>query len=319
MCRFTLYMGEPVLISSVVTDPSNSLINQSVSASEGHFPFNGDGFGIAWYARDIRPEPARFRSLQPAWSNLNLLNMAGVIRSDCFLAHVRAATPGLPVSDANCHPFVHDRLSFMHNGLLAGFHEVRQRLVGELSPFVDRYAPPEGADHATRVDAMGAALQETVTYALDLVRDVATEPSYLNIAVSDGDVAAVCRVTDGEPASARSLYIHTDEPFRSDDSEYRSLPKTATLISSERLDDDDPGWEVVPPNTMVLVQRGKAARLKRIPAKFIGGKAVDPPESEKPDGEKAKGAKAKGAKEKGTEARGAEAKGAEAKGDAGSA
>lgn len=295
MCRFTLYMGEPILISDVVTDPSNSLINQSVSASEGHFPFNGDGFGIAWYARDIRDEPARFRSLQPAWSNLNLLNMAGVIRSDCFLAHVRAATPGCPVSDANCHPFVHERLSFMHNGMLAGFHEVRQRLVSELTPqsfrrvagmtdsehllavFADRFTPPEDAGPAARLEAMGKAMQETVAYALDLVRDVAEEPSYLNIAVADGDGAVVCRVTNGEPESARSLYIHTDEPFES--GEYEALPKTATLISSERLD-DGPGWEVVPPNTMVLVERNKAARLKRIPAKLIGGLAVDPPQTE---------------------------------------
>lgn len=294
MCRFTLYMGEPILISSVVTEPTNSLINQSVSASEGHFPFNGDGFGIAWYARDIRPQPARFRSLQPAWSNLNLINMAGVIRSDCFLAHVRAATPGLPVSDANCHPFVHGPLSFMHNGMLSGFTEVRQRLVGELSPgayrsvagttdsehllavFVDRYKPPEGADTKVRVDAMALALQETIAYALGLVREVTAAPSFLNIAIADGEVAVVCRVTDGEPDSARSLYIHTDEPFQSSEGHYAALPKTATLISSERLD-DDPGWEVVPPNTMVMVQQHQAARLKRIPAKFIGGKAEDPP------------------------------------------
>lgn len=296
MCRFTLYMGEPILISDVVTEPANSLINQSVSASEGHFPFNGDGFGIAWYARDIRPEPARFRSLQPAWSNLNLINMAGVIRSDCFLAHVRAATPGLPVSDANCHPFVSGRLTFMHNGLLAGFHEVRQRLVAELSPrsyrsvagttdsehllavFADRFNPSEELDTTARLEAMAKALRETIAYSLSLVRGVAEEPSFLNLALSDGEVAVVCRVTDGEPSAARSLYIHTDEPFHSTEGEYSALPRTATLISSERLD-DDPGWEVVPPNTMVLVERNRPARVKRIPAQLIGGHAVDPPEA----------------------------------------
>lgn len=298
MCRFTLYLGDPILVSSVVTEPSNSLINQSLSAQEGHFPFNGDGFGIAWYAPEIRPEPARFRSLQPAWSNPNLHNLAGVIRSGCFLAHVRAATPGLPVSDSNCHPFVSGRLSFMHNGLLAGFHEVRQQLVAELTPtsyrrvagttdsehllgvFSDRYAPAPDADASARVEEMGRALQATVEYALALTRDVATEPSYLNLAVADGDVAVVCRVTDGPPDSARSLYIHTDEPFGGAKEAYAGLPKTSTLISSERLDTADPGWEAVPPNTMVLVQRGEAARLKRIPAAIIGGEAVDPEEGD---------------------------------------
>ena len=72
MCRFTLYLGEPVLLSKILTEPANSLINQSLRAAEGHFPFNGDGFGITWYAPEVRPEPARFRSLRPAWSNTNL-------------------------------------------------------------------------------------------------------------------------------------------------------------------------------------------------------------------------------------------------------
>lgn len=293
MCRFTLYLGDPVLLSTILTEPANSLINQSVHAAEGHFPFNGDGFGIAWYAPEVRPEPARFRSLQPAWSNSNLLNLAGVIRSHCFMAHVRAATPGLPVSDTNCHPFVSGPLAFMHNGALSGFGEVRQRMVEDFAPatfrrvtgttdsehllgaFVDRYVPAgPGASEAEAVEAMATALLATVRYALGLVADLPEppEPSTLNLAVTDGDRAVVCRVTDGEPAGARSLYIHTDEPYASAAGEYSMLPRSATLVSSERLN-EDPGWETVPPNHVVLVSRGEAARVGAIPA------YVFPPES----------------------------------------
>ncbi len=284
MCRFTLYLGDPVLLSSILTEPANSLINQSRQAAEGHYPYNGDGFGVAWYSPEVRPEPARFRSLHPAWSDQNLQNLAGVIRSHCFLAHVRATTPNLPVTDLNCHPFIDGKLSFMHNGLLAGFHDLRQQIAADFAPetykkvtgttdsehllgaFVDRYEPAgEGEDEDAAVEAMASALCATVRYALDLSYGHPDGPSYLNLAICDGENAVVCRVTDGEPDGARSLHVHTAEPFSSESGEYSMLPRTATLVSSERLD-EDPGWEEVPPNHMVLFNRGRAGRLSRMPS-----------------------------------------------------
>ena len=29
MCRFALYLGQPILVSSLVTEPTNSIIHQS--------------------------------------------------------------------------------------------------------------------------------------------------------------------------------------------------------------------------------------------------------------------------------------------------
>lgn len=280
MCRFVLYLGEdPVLLNTLVTQPVNSLIQQSLQSDEGYHPYNADGFGIAWYAPEIRPEPARFRSLQPAWSNQNLLSLAEVIRSHCLLAHVRAATSGLSVSDANCHPFVHRRLAFMHNGALGNFHRIRQRLIGELSP--EAFSGVSGStdsEHlmAVFIDRLGArkdelpleraaaAMQETVDYALTLSASVTPhEDSYLNLAVTDGEWAVVCRVTDADPERARSLYVHSNEPYRSAAGEFATLSRRSTLVSSERLN-EDPGWEVVPPNHMVMVQRGENGKLRKV-------------------------------------------------------
>src|SRR5687768_10683657 len=129
MCRFALYLGPPVGIDALITRPVNSIIRQSFQNQEREEPLNGDGFGVAWYVPEVSDEPVVFRSISPAWSNQNLLSLARVTRSPCVLAHVRAATPGLPVTETNCHPFTAGKLAFMHNGDLAGFRVFKRRLV----------------------------------------------------------------------------------------------------------------------------------------------------------------------------------------------
>ena len=95
MCRFTFYLGRPIRLSSLITDPSHSVIRQSFQAQEREEPLNGDGFGVAWYAPEHSDEPAVFKSVTPAWSNRNLRDLARVVASHCILAHVRAATQQL--------------------------------------------------------------------------------------------------------------------------------------------------------------------------------------------------------------------------------
>ncbi|MCB1034925.1 MAG: class II glutamine amidotransferase, partial [Acidobacteria bacterium] len=104
MCRFALYLGDEILVSSLVTEPSNSIIHQSFHSHLREEPLNGDGFGVAWYIPG-GTEPAVFKEVNPAWNSLNLHSLARVTRSHCLMAHVRAASPGLPVTQLNCHPF----------------------------------------------------------------------------------------------------------------------------------------------------------------------------------------------------------------------
>ena len=95
MCRFTLYLGPDIRLSSLLLEPSHSLIRQSAHSREREEPLNGDGFGVGWYARELSGEPAVFRSITPAWNNRNLHNLARVVSSDCILAHVRQRGQGL--------------------------------------------------------------------------------------------------------------------------------------------------------------------------------------------------------------------------------
>ena len=53
--------------------------------------------------------------------------------SPLVFAHVRAAYPGMPVSEQNCHPFQWGRYMWMHNGVVGGFMRIRRALLASLS------------------------------------------------------------------------------------------------------------------------------------------------------------------------------------------
>jgi glutamine amidotransferase len=74
-----------------------------------------------------------FTSVVPAWNSANLHRLAAKISSSLVFAHVRAAYPGMPVSEENCHPFQAGRYMFMHNGGIAGFVQIRRKLLETLS------------------------------------------------------------------------------------------------------------------------------------------------------------------------------------------
>ncbi len=124
MCRWAAWIGAPIYLETLITRPDNSLIAQSHHASECKTEVNADGFGVAWYGG--RDRPGQFRDVYPAWSDPNLASLAEQISSGMFLAHVRAST-GTATSRNNCHPFVVENWSFMHNGQLGGFDRFRRK------------------------------------------------------------------------------------------------------------------------------------------------------------------------------------------------
>jgi predicted glutamine amidotransferase len=126
MCRWLAYTGSPVLLTQVLYTPVHSLIDQSLHSRLGAETTNGDGFGVGWY--DALPVPGVFRSIEPAWNDQNLRELAGHISSHLFLAHIRAAI-GSSVQQSNCHPFRHGPWLFMHNGFIDGFAKIKRDLM----------------------------------------------------------------------------------------------------------------------------------------------------------------------------------------------
>ncbi len=129
MCRLAAYAGPQIALEKIVIAPPHSLVEQSQSANEAKLAVNGDGFGIAWYGDDDRP--GQYRDILPAWSNSNLPSICRMIKSHLFMAHVRASTTG-GTSWTNCHPFVHNAWSFMHNGQVSDFGRIRRSLGSQL-------------------------------------------------------------------------------------------------------------------------------------------------------------------------------------------
>ncbi|MFT4212729.1 MAG: class II glutamine amidotransferase [Microbacterium sp.] len=133
MCRWLAYIGEPIRPSTLVLDPQHSIVAMSLDARLGAETVNGDGFGLGWYADTAGTAPFVFRSVEPAWNDVNLREISHALRSPLFFAHVRAAA-GPPIQQTNCHPFRHGTWLFMHNGALAGFPAYKRDLILEVDP-----------------------------------------------------------------------------------------------------------------------------------------------------------------------------------------
>jgi glutamine amidotransferase len=277
-----MYLGPPIQLSELVTRPSNSIIHQSYDAKERAEPLNGDGFGVAWYVPELRPEPAVFKSVSPAWNNINLHNLAPVTRSSCLLAHVRAATPGLPVTQFNCHPFVRERFAFMHNGNVGGFPHLRRQLRESLSDAA--YEGIQGStdsehvlallsDHWAAIDEpkplerASEALRRTIVALEQLRREHGIdEPSYLNLAITDGSMAMASRYVTPGAGSPHSLH-YARGSLRVEEGEGKVVDsgwqEQAVLVASEPLGDRE-RWETVPPNHLLLIDEAGGVELRSL-------------------------------------------------------
>jgi predicted glutamine amidotransferase len=76
---------------------------------------HGDGWGMAWYAGS---KPAAWKSEARAASEPVYDKLAWQPLGDLGLVHLRWATPGLGVNDANTHPFRYGDYTFAHNGAI---------------------------------------------------------------------------------------------------------------------------------------------------------------------------------------------------------
>src|SRR5438105_9445717 len=125
MCRWLAYYGTPVLLEELLYKPKNSLIDQSLHSQLGVETTNGDGVGVGWYSEQ---GPAVYKSIDPAWNDRNLRELAAHIRAGLVFAHIRAST-GTPVQQTNCHPFRRGKWLWMHNGSIAHFQEVKREIM----------------------------------------------------------------------------------------------------------------------------------------------------------------------------------------------
>lgn len=263
MCRFLAYSGPPTLMQELLLDSAHSLVAQSRHARMRFEPVNGDGFGVGWYPEHADPKPGTFVSIEPAWSNRNLRELAAKIRTRHFFAHVRDATPGMPVSQANCHPFQFGHYLWMHNGFLGEFARIRRALLAQLTDasfeliqgntdtehafalFLDElnHNPQAHGEH------LYAALLLTIER-INLIRQTSgcESPAHMNFALSNGTTAVFTRysASDDDPPTLHYL-----------------LQGDAVIVASEPLWEHGE-WQEVSNGQALVLERDSGLEIRNL-------------------------------------------------------
>lgn len=301
MCRFLVYKGDPLVLGDVVTRPEHSILRQSYGSRErqeatalpGHL--NADGFGVGWYAKE--EEPCVFVSTLPAWNNRNLTRLCDSVASSLVFAHIRAASLGSSISEDNCHPFVHGKYLFMHNGNISDFDKIKRKLLHKLS---DRaFASIQGntdSSHAfalflDNIIRMGHSLSDQISskdillamkntlYDINSIckESNITGVSFLNFAVTDGRTVVISRVVDISEgysneqlemqSKAASLYFSSGTAFKSyGGGVYRMAQRDkregVIIVASERITHVDEDWMEVPENFIVVINEDNDVLLE---------------------------------------------------------
>jgi glutamine amidotransferase len=266
MCRWLAYSGSPILLEELLYKPKHSLIDQSLHSRLGVETTNGDGFGVGWFENGNGAPPAVFRGVGPAWSDQNLRELAGSVRSPLFLAHIRAST-GTPVQQTNSHPFRHDRWLWLHNGAIRHFATLKRELMLAVDPrlFPDIAGSTDSEvmfylaltfglrDEPVRAVERMAAAVEAVGW-----RNGVKDPLQMTVATTDGTTLWVFRYSS--EGQSRSLHFSTDvETLRSMYPENEALKQVSDetrIVVSEPLGDLVGAWLPMPEASYGVIQPG---------------------------------------------------------------
>ncbi len=265
MCRWLAYSGAPVLLERLLYTPVHSLIDQSLHSKLGVETTNGDGFGVGWYGE--ADTPALFKSVEPAWNDKNLRELAGHVRSGLVFAHIRAAT-GTPVQWTNCHPFRYGDWLWMHNGSIAQFQDVKRELQVAVDPSL--YSAIEGSTDSETFFylALTMGLEDdppaAVARAVRFIEDVGEKhgvrhPIQMTVATTNGKTVWGFRYSS--EGKSRSLFystkVSTLRELYPDLEVLAEVDDESRLIVSEPLRDLPGAWNEVPEASYGIVQPGQ--------------------------------------------------------------
>jgi predicted glutamine amidotransferase len=265
MCRWNAYFGQPVLIDELLFKTQHGLIDQSLHARMGVETTNGDGFGLGWYGANGGP-PGRYRSITPAWSDVNLRDLAAHVESPLFLAHIRATT-GTPVQQSNCHPFRQGQWLFVHNGVIAGFADMRRELLLAVEPSL--FDDVVGSTDSETLfylaltfglqDAPLGALERAVGFVEATGREHGIEhPIQMTVGMSDGERLWAVRYSTEH--RSRTLFVseHVDalRKLHPDNPRIQRFTEEDRIVVSEPPGDLPGAWLPIAESTALIIQPG---------------------------------------------------------------
>jgi predicted glutamine amidotransferase len=266
MCRWLAYSGSPIPIEEVLFKPAHSLVIQSLKARQApDTTTNGDGMGVGWYGRSGTPR--LYRSINPAWNDRNLREIAADVESPMFFAHVRSSTGGA-VQQSNCHPFRHGKWLFMHNGEIHGWLQVKRDLAMAVDP--ELFTSIEGTTDSELMfylaltfglekDPPGAVakmvgfvektgLTHGIPHAIDMT-----------LAIADGARIWFFRYSSG--GKSGTLFFSTDirelRKLYPDVPRFKAVGDETRMVVSEPFVDLPGAWKEVPESTWGVIQEGE--------------------------------------------------------------
>ena len=243
MCRHLAYLGPARSLASLLYESPHSLERQSwTPRHQREGALNADGWGVGWWDRDVRPEPARYRTAAPMWTDRSFHSVAELVRAPAVVAATRSATPPAPIVATGNAPFSSGPWLFSLNGFVTGFagplgEELRRAVSVERAVGIQGSTDSEVLfglilDRLDAGESPGDALDHVTT----LVHQRAE--ARLNLLLGDGEqiVATAC---------GNSLFTLLDA----------GLAAGGVLVASEPLD-DHPAWQAVAPGTLVVARPG---------------------------------------------------------------
>jgi predicted glutamine amidotransferase len=265
MCRLLGYCaGRPASLEDLIGA-------DGLDDFTGLCALHGDGWGMAWYegaAPVVRKSPVP-ADQAPAFAKLTRTPL-----NDLGLVHLRWATPGLAVSERNCHPFQYGHYVFAHNGAIHPQDRLGEMLPpeweGQLGGTTDseRYFLLIMSRLAAHGGDMVAAIADA---AADIERRF--EPNSLNaVLLSPGTLYAVSWYHPSRVPAAKlrqAGYSRPGEIAAYFDLAYRRAGDTLVVASSGW---PQAGWTPLP-NRHVLVTDRATLRTEVVPLQAGTGPA----------------------------------------------
>lgn len=297
MCRALLYTGQPILLDDLLYEPDSSLVKQAFMPQMLHM-LNLAGFGmLAWDAASHAPDdPYRYHSTQLPIFDRNLKSLAGKVRANCVLAHVRgvAYRTDVHVSVQNTHPFYYPGapLALAHNGDLYRVDAIRPALYGHMRD--EHRARIAGTTDSEVIYALllsqlpagpltRQGLAEGLVATLDIIgrerRKAGIEiSSSVNLFATDGEISVAvrycfdfgCYKTEAPEAVHEanldylSLWYTIGRDFGRHGGEWKMVGSDreadSIIIASEPLTRDVTTWLEIPPYSMLAADFGPGRR-----------------------------------------------------------
>lgn len=256
MCRIAAYLGPAVSLGAFMCAPPHSLYKQSWAAKELiTATVNADGYGVAWLTADN--QPAVYKNVMPVWADPNLTHLEQSLHSHVWLGNVRSATEGLSTHMDNTQPFLSEQWLFTHNGFIENFSvDTRRAIRAQLDPEIE--AGIQGNTDSEYLFALirqqrasvSVSLRNTYQWLQTHLYNKETKALF-NIIISDGTSLVATRAAINAPCP--SLFYHARH----------SGLENGVIVASERFD-DDPEWTVFPPQHLLQLSPGQAARIEAL-------------------------------------------------------